>query len=50
MNHCRMCIKWEDEQELRIAELECCYVLLNRDQFFHGYAERIGEIRKAITI
>jgi diadenosine tetraphosphate (Ap4A) HIT family hydrolase len=34
---CQMCTKWDDEPELRIAELECCYVLLNRDQFFPGY-------------
>jgi len=33
----QMCTKWDDEPELRIAELECCYVLLNHDQFFPGY-------------
>lgn len=33
-----MCTKWEDESELRIAELEHCFVMLNRDQFFPGYA------------
>ena len=32
-----MCTKWDDESELRIAELKQCYVLLNRDQFFPGY-------------
>ena len=32
-----MCTKWLDEPDLRIAELERCYVLLNRDQFFPGY-------------
>jgi diadenosine tetraphosphate (Ap4A) HIT family hydrolase len=32
-----MCTKWEDEPDLRIAELESCYVLLNRDQFLPGY-------------
>ena len=32
-----MCPKWEDEPELRVAELDRCYVLLNRDQFFPGY-------------
>ena len=37
MDTCLMCTKWADEPELRIAELECCYVLLNRDQFFTGY-------------
>lgn len=34
---CEMCRKWNDEPGLRIAELEQCYVLLNRDQFFPGY-------------
>jgi diadenosine tetraphosphate (Ap4A) HIT family hydrolase len=33
-----MCTRWHDEPELRIAELEHCYVLLNRDQFFPGYS------------
>jgi len=37
MDTCLMCTKWADEPELRIAELECSYVLLNRDQFFPGY-------------
>jgi diadenosine tetraphosphate (Ap4A) HIT family hydrolase len=37
MDHCLMCKKWDDEPEFRIAELEQCYVLLNRDQFFPGY-------------
>jgi len=32
-----MCTKWDDEPDLRIAELEQCYVMLNRDQFFPGY-------------
>lgn len=32
-----MCTKWDNEPELRIAELKQCYVLLNRDQFFPGY-------------
>jgi diadenosine tetraphosphate (Ap4A) HIT family hydrolase len=32
-----MCTKWIDEPDMRIAELEQCYVLLNRDQFFPGY-------------
>lgn len=44
-----MCTKWEDEPELRIAELDRCYVLLNRDQFFPGYTfvftkEHIAEL------
>jgi diadenosine tetraphosphate (Ap4A) HIT family hydrolase len=37
MIDCTMCTKWQDEPELRIAELERCHVLLNRDQFFPGY-------------
>jgi len=32
-----MCSSWIAEQELRIAELSHCYVMLNRDQFFRGY-------------
>jgi diadenosine tetraphosphate (Ap4A) HIT family hydrolase len=32
-----MCSRWRDDAEMRIAELEHCYVLLNRDQFFPGY-------------
>ncbi len=38
MQTCQMCSKWNDEPGLRIAELEMCYVLLNRDQFFPGYS------------
>ena len=34
---CRMCTKWHDEPGLRIAMLERCHVMLNRDQFFPGY-------------
>lgn len=34
---CPMCTKWDDDAELRIVELDYCYVLLNRDQFFSGY-------------
>lgn len=37
MKPCTMCSKWHDQPELRIAELDLCYVLLNRDQFFPGY-------------
>lgn len=37
MATCSMCMKWNDEPGLRITELEHCYVLLNRDQFFTGY-------------
>jgi diadenosine tetraphosphate (Ap4A) HIT family hydrolase len=32
-----MCTKWDAEPELRIAELDKCFVVLNRDQFFPGY-------------
>lgn len=34
---CPMCRKWEDDSDLRIAELDYCYIVLNRDQFFNGY-------------
>jgi len=37
MTNCPMCGKWAAEAELRVAELEHCYVTLNRDQFFPGY-------------
>ena len=37
MTDCPMCRKWHDDAELRIAELDHCYVTLNRDQFFPGY-------------
>ncbi|TYO99305.1 diadenosine tetraphosphate (Ap4A) HIT family hydrolase [Geothermobacter ehrlichii] len=32
-----MCRRWLEEPELRIAELDVCCVMLNRDQFFPGY-------------
>jgi diadenosine tetraphosphate (Ap4A) HIT family hydrolase len=32
-----MCTRWEDDPELRIADLALCRVMLNRDQFFPGY-------------
>ena len=32
-----MCMKWRDEPDLRVAELDRTCVLLNRDQFFPGY-------------
>ena len=32
-----MCTKWLDDPDLRIAGLDHCYALLNRDQFFPGY-------------
>ena len=37
MTDCIMCQRWQDEPELRIIELDQCYVQLNRDQFFRGY-------------
>jgi diadenosine tetraphosphate (Ap4A) HIT family hydrolase len=35
--NCQMCRRWEDDADLRIAELKYSYVILNRDQFFPGY-------------
>jgi diadenosine tetraphosphate (Ap4A) HIT family hydrolase len=32
-----MCKRWEDHRDLRIAELEHSFVMLNHDQFFPGY-------------
>ena len=37
MTSCTMCGKWDAEADLRIAELDCCRLMLNRDQFFPGY-------------
>jgi diadenosine tetraphosphate (Ap4A) HIT family hydrolase len=37
MTECIMCRRWQDEPDLRIIELEHCFVQLNRDQFFPGY-------------
>ncbi len=37
MQSCQMCTKWLDEPDLRIAELEHSFVLLNRDQYCPGY-------------
>lgn len=34
---CPFCSRWNDEPELRIAELEHSYLMLNRDQYFTGY-------------
>lgn len=34
---CCMCSRWDDDADLRIAELEHSFVVLNRDQFFPGY-------------
>jgi len=35
--NCPMCSRWQDEPELRIAEFEHSFAVLNRDQFFPGY-------------
>ena len=37
MTACPMCLRWEADVDLRIAELEHSYLILNRDQFFPGY-------------
>jgi len=37
LSTCPMCRRWDSDAELRIAELEHSYVILNRDQFFPGY-------------
>jgi diadenosine tetraphosphate (Ap4A) HIT family hydrolase len=37
-NNCLMCKRWEQDNDLQIAELNHSYVTLNRDQFFPGYA------------
>ncbi|QEM66806.1 HIT family protein [Geobacter sp. FeAm09] len=37
LSPCPMCGRWESDADLRIAELEHSYVILNRDQFFPGY-------------
>lgn len=34
---CPMCTRWETDADLRIAEFEHSYLVLNRDQFFPGY-------------
>lgn len=34
---CPMCRRWDEDSDLRIAELPHSYVILNRDQFFPGY-------------
>ncbi len=35
---CPMCRRWQQETDLRIAEFEHSYLVLNRDQFFPGYS------------
>jgi diadenosine tetraphosphate (Ap4A) HIT family hydrolase len=37
LSPCPMCHRWESDAELRIAELDHSYVILNRDQYFPGY-------------
>jgi diadenosine tetraphosphate (Ap4A) HIT family hydrolase len=32
-----MCRRWDDDSDLRVAELEHSFVVLNRDQYFPGY-------------
>jgi diadenosine tetraphosphate (Ap4A) HIT family hydrolase len=34
---CPICTRWDDDSDLRIAEFKHSYLILNRDQFFHGY-------------
>lgn len=36
-NTCPMCERWQGDADLRIAEFEHSYLILNRDQFFPGY-------------
>jgi diadenosine tetraphosphate (Ap4A) HIT family hydrolase len=38
MIDCPMCNRWNDDEDLRIAEHQHSYLILNRDQFFPGYA------------
>lgn len=35
--NCPMCHRWQADADLRIAEFEHSYLILNRDQFFPGY-------------
>lgn len=37
MTVCPMCSRWDADTDLRIAELQHSYVILNRDQYFPGY-------------
>ena len=37
MTTCPMCSRWDDDSDLRVAELEHSFVVLNRDQYFPGY-------------
>jgi diadenosine tetraphosphate (Ap4A) HIT family hydrolase len=37
MTTCPMCRRWDDDADLRVAELEHSFVVLNRDQYFPGY-------------
>ena len=38
MTTCPMCRRWDDDADLRVAELEHSFVVLNRDQYFPGYS------------
>ena len=44
MTLCSMCSKWRDEPDLRVAELDRTWVLLNRDQFFPGYCFVVAKV------
>ena len=44
MHLCSMCAKWRDEPDLRVAELDRTWVLLNRDQFFPGYCFVVAKV------
>ena len=37
MTDCPICRRWDDDSDLRVAELEHSFVVLNRDQYFPGY-------------
>ena len=37
ISDCLMCNRWDTYPDMRIAELEHSYLILNRDQFFPGY-------------
>lgn len=37
MTDCPMCRRWDEDSDLRVAELEHSFVVLNRDQYFPGY-------------
>ncbi len=35
--NCSLCSRWEEYPDLRIAEFEHSYLILNQDQYFPGY-------------